>query len=68
VGSDSGRCFAVRITLDNPAEEQRVRFIVIGVDPLWVFREEDYTMLSHWDHAMPEEPAANSEESEKEQP
>jgi hypothetical protein len=53
VGGDAGRCFAVRITLSNPTEELKVRFVVIGISPLWVFREEDFTMLIHWDHAMP---------------
>jgi hypothetical protein len=61
VGSDSGRCFSVRITLENPNEEQKVRFVIVGINPLWVFREEDYTMLSHWEHPMPESPAAQAE-------
>jgi len=52
VGGDAGRCFSVRLTLVNPSEEQKVRFIVIGISPLWVFREEDFTMLTHWDHPM----------------
>lgn len=43
------RCFAVRLRLENPAEEQRVRFVVFGIDPLWVFRYEDYEMMIHWD-------------------
>ena len=42
------RCFAVRLLLQNPAEEQRVRFIVFGLDPLWVYRYEDYEMMIHW--------------------
>jgi hypothetical protein len=48
-GSDAGRCFSVRLTLDNPSEQQTVRFTVIGINPIWVFREEDFTMLTHWD-------------------
>jgi hypothetical protein len=43
------RCFAVRLRLDNPAEERRVRFVVFGIDPLWVFRYEDYEMMIHWE-------------------
>jgi hypothetical protein len=50
VQGDSPRCFAVRLTLDNPREEQRARYYVIGIDPLWVLRHEDHEMLSHWDH------------------
>jgi len=46
---DAQRCFAVRLTLDNPPEEVRARFVVLGLDPLWVLRYEDYEMISHWD-------------------
>jgi hypothetical protein len=52
VPGDSPRCYAVRLELLQPREEQRVRFIVVGADPLWVMRHEDYEMLAHWDHAM----------------
>jgi hypothetical protein len=63
VGCDTGRCFAVRLALDNPTEEKKARFVMIGLSPLWVFREEDYTMLSHWEHAMPDD--ATKEANEK---
>jgi uncharacterized protein (DUF58 family) len=52
VGGDSGRCFAVQLVLDSPPETVKARFVVIGIEPLWVFREEDLTMLSHWEHPM----------------
>jgi hypothetical protein len=42
------RCFAVRLRLQNPEETQRLRFVVFGVDPLWVYRYEDYEMMIHW--------------------
>jgi hypothetical protein len=42
------RCFAVRLVLQNPDEEQRVRFVVFGIDPLWVYRYEDFEMMIHW--------------------
>jgi hypothetical protein len=59
------RQFAVRLTLNPPAQEERVRYIVIGIDPLWVFRQEDYDMLAHWDHVMdPEPPPAPTTPSE----
>jgi len=51
--SDSGRRFQVKLTLDKPTAEQRVQYLVVGIDPLWVFRQEDYDMLTHWDHPMP---------------
>jgi hypothetical protein len=46
---DGPRCFAVRVSLSNPDEEQRLRFVVYGVDPLWVYRYEDYEMYMHWE-------------------
>ncbi len=51
----TSRCFAVRLKLNNPEAEEKVRYVVIGLDPLWVFRHEDFEMLSHWDHIMPAE-------------
>src|SRR5262245_59280802 len=53
VPGDGPRVFVVRLALENPAEEQKVRFVVLGLDPLWVFRQEDFDMLAHWEHAMP---------------
>ena len=54
--------FVVKLSLDKPREEQTVRFIVLGQDPLWVFREEDYEMTAHWDRqAMMKKKGARSE-------
>ena len=49
---DGPRSFLVRLRLDNPDEERRVRYVVIGIDSLWVFHEDDFTMIAHWDHSM----------------
>lgn len=49
----SGRTFAVSLKLSNPEEELKTQYIVVGIDPLWVFRQDDYELLSHWDHHMP---------------
>ena len=49
----SGRTFAVVLQLAHPAEEVKTQYIVVGIDPLWVFRQEDYELLAHWDHHMP---------------
>ena len=38
--------FVVRLTLKQPRAEQEVRYVVLGQDPLWVYREEDYKRLS----------------------
>ncbi len=39
------RWFSVRLTLQSPAGEQVVRYVVLGKDPLWVYREEDFKRL-----------------------
>ena len=58
VPGNAPRCFAVRAHLARPEKEERLRYIVVGIDPLWVFRQEDYDLLSHWEHPMEEQPAA----------
>ena len=55
VPGNAPRCFAVRVQLSNPEKEVRLRYIVVGIDPLWVFRQEDYDRLSHWAHPMEDE-------------
>jgi hypothetical protein len=52
VPADAPRCFAVRLTLGNPTQELRERYVVLGLDPVWVWRHEDFVMLTHWDHRM----------------
>jgi hypothetical protein len=53
VPADAPRCFAVRLTLGNPREEVRERYVVVGADPIWVWRYDDYVMITHWEHPMP---------------
>ena len=51
------RTFTIRLALVEPEERPVVRFLVVGIDPVLVFREEDYEMLIHWEHRMdPEAP------------
>lgn len=33
--------FAVKLQVEGAAE-QEVRYLVVGIDPLWVYREDDY--------------------------
>jgi hypothetical protein len=52
-----GRGFTVRLGLEplddgDESEEQVTRYVVFGIDPLWVFRLEDYERISHWEHKM----------------
>jgi hypothetical protein len=49
------RSFVVRLGLGDPAEEITTRYLVVGQDPLWVFRQEDYDLILHWEHKMPAE-------------
>jgi hypothetical protein len=48
VHGDSPRCFAVRLWVDNEAEEETVRYYVLGIKPLWVFRQDDFDKMLHW--------------------
>jgi hypothetical protein len=50
----SGRTYAVELEVANPSERLKAEYIVVGIDPLWVFRREDYELLMHWDHHMSE--------------
>ena len=54
-GADGGRRFAVQVTLANPRAEEKLDFIVLGIDPLWVMRREDYNIIGHWEHKMSDE-------------
>ncbi|HKB04148.1 MAG TPA: hypothetical protein VKD90_18135, partial [Gemmataceae bacterium] len=47
---DGPRVFTVQLSLDSPTADLRVRYYVIGIDPVWVIRQEDYDMLNHWEH------------------
>ncbi len=48
------RVFVVRVTLANPKEERTERFYLLGNDPVVAFLDEDYALISHWDHRMTE--------------
>ena len=52
VPGNAPRCFAVKAKLSGSEATERLRYIVVGIDPLWVFRQEDYDLLSHWEHPM----------------
>ena len=49
------RVFIVKLALEAPAEEVRTRYVVVGLDPVWVWRYDDYEMIVHWEHRMPTE-------------
>lgn len=56
-GQEGHRCFAVKLSFAEPASEERARYLVVGIDPLWVFRAEDFDLLTHWDHVMDPPPS-----------
>jgi hypothetical protein len=61
VPGETPRCYAVRLHLENPQEEKRARFVVLGLDPLWVMTHEDLEMTNHWEHRMDaDKPQASS--------
>jgi len=51
---DQGRQFVVRAAFTNPDADEKIEFILIGIDPIWVFRKEEYDMVTHWEHKMPQ--------------
>ncbi|MBX9584204.1 MAG: hypothetical protein K2X87_28225 [Gemmataceae bacterium] len=40
----TARTFAVRLTTDKGTQE--VKYMVLGIDPLWVYRDEEFRKLS----------------------
>jgi hypothetical protein len=64
VPGNAPSCYAVQLTLDHPVEQRRERYVVVGIDPLWVFRHEDYDLLLHWEHPMKPGSAATGDSEE----
>jgi hypothetical protein len=54
VSAENARGFAVRLGFEGGEESPVVRYLVVGRGPVWVFRQEDYDMISHWTHPMGE--------------
>ncbi len=38
--------FTVKLVMKKPPGQLKVRYVVVGIDPLWVYREEDYKKSS----------------------
>jgi hypothetical protein len=49
---ETARQFTVRLKLEGEESPQLVKYNILGRDPLWVFRLEDYEMIAHWEHDM----------------
>lgn len=50
--SDRARTFSVQLELEGPTERSLVRFLLVGIDPVLVFRDRDYELLTHFEHKM----------------
>src|SRR5262245_12832736 len=46
------RTFSVKLETENPAAVENTRYVVVGIDPLWVFRQFDYDKMAHWEMDM----------------
>lgn len=55
VPAENARAFAVRVTYSGKDEPEILRYFAVGVDPMWIFRREDYESI--WTHDM--EPPAD---------
>jgi hypothetical protein len=48
----NARQFTVRLNLEGEESPELVKYHIVGRDPVWVFRLDDYEMFSHWEHDM----------------
>lgn len=46
--AENARSFAVRVLYRGAEKPEIVHFLAVGVDPMWIFRREDYETL--WSH------------------
>jgi hypothetical protein len=48
----TARCFNARLTFADMDQPVLTRFYLFGIDPIWIYRQKDFDMLSHWEHPM----------------
>src|SRR5438046_2438683 len=58
------RQFTARLHLEHEGSPQLVRYNVLGRNPAWVFRLEDYEAIAHWEMDM-SEPAPGADRGTK---
>ena len=63
IAGEGPRSFSVRLVLDQPRREQRVRYYLVGIDPLWVFQQRDYDGIVHWEACDDEQPVGSQVET-----
>jgi hypothetical protein len=49
---ENARQFTVKLNLEGDESPQLVKYNVLGRQPVWVFRLENYEMTAHWEHNM----------------
>ena len=54
---ENARQFTVRLRLEDEVAPRLVRYNVLGRNPVWVFRLEDYEAIAHWEMDMNQPPA-----------
>jgi hypothetical protein len=55
---ENARQFIVRLPLDGEDAPQLIKYNVLGRQPVWIFRLDDYEMFLHWEHPMDESPTS----------
>jgi hypothetical protein len=48
-GEDGTKSVSARLSFKKPQAESEVVYVVFGRDPIWVYREEDYTIMLNMD-------------------
>jgi hypothetical protein len=52
IPGDGPPTFNVLLVTETPPERRSARYVVVGIDPLWVFRQEDFDKMAHWEMDM----------------
>jgi hypothetical protein len=69
--SEGFRRYQIKLALAEPDESRVAAYCVFGVNPIWVYRSEDFDMIMHWECPMPadsQSPFAPSEAEDKLKP
>jgi hypothetical protein len=61
---ENARQFTVRLNLEGEESPQLVKYNILGRQPNWIYRLEDWEMFTHWEHDM-DEPAPGAAERPK---
>jgi hypothetical protein len=48
--SEDVKKFSVKLTMKQPPGQKEVRYVVLGREPVWVYRDEDYTRMINMDN------------------